>query len=131
MAGKPNLEENYIKGYIFNGKKAMTKSEELYHKIAADIPDGKESKMFGALCIKAPNGKAGVMFHSDEMIFKLDGELEKEALGLKGAKVFAPGGRPMTGWIQIPVAHSAKWKKYAEAAMEQVKKIEVAPKKKK
>jgi hypothetical protein len=108
----------------------MDKSEELYHKIAAGIPDGTESKMFGALCIKAPNGKAGVMFHSGDMIFKLEGNLQEEALALKGAKIFSPGGRPMNGWVQVPAAHSAKWKKYAEQAMEYVKTIEVAKKKK-
>ena len=35
----------------------MTKGEELYHKIAADLADAQEGRMFGALCIKAPNGK--------------------------------------------------------------------------
>ena len=48
----------------------MTKAEELFHAIAAEIPDTKEGKMFGALCIKAPNGKAGVMFWKEFMIFK-------------------------------------------------------------
>src|SRR3954467_10353148 len=99
----------------------MTKPEELFHKIAADIPDTKEGKMFGALCIKAPNGKAGVMFWKEYMIFKLSGDAEKEALGLSGAKIFDPmGGRPMTGWVQLSDKHSAKWKKYAEIAMEAV-----------
>ena len=50
----------------------MTKGEELFHKIATEIPDTKESKMFGALCIKAPNGKAGVMFKNDHIVFKLE-----------------------------------------------------------
>jgi hypothetical protein len=109
----------------------MTKSEELYHKIASEIPDTKESKMFGALCIKAPNGKAGVMFMDDDMIFKLDGDAEKEAMSLKDAKVFSPGGRAMTGWVQLSPAHSSKWKKYAEIAMQNVAKIEAAAKKKK
>src|SRR5262245_7986551 len=109
----------------------MTKSEELFHAIAAAIPDCVEGKMFGALCIKAPNGKSGVMFYDDEMVFKLEGDLAKEAIALKGAKLFDPsGGRPMKEWIQVPATHSAKWKAYAEAAMEKVKKIEVVKKKK-
>jgi len=107
----------------------MTKGEQLYHDIAASIPDTKESKMFGALCIKAPNGKAGVMFWKGYMIFKLDGKVAEEAMALKGAKVFEPAdGRPMNGWIQLSEDHSAKWKKYAQVAMESVKKIEVKPK---
>ncbi len=40
----------------------MTKNEELFHTIASELFDVKESKMFGALCIKIPNGKSGVMF---------------------------------------------------------------------
>ena len=107
----------------------MTKHEELYHKIATGIPDAAESKMFGALCIKAPNGKSGVMFWREDMIFKLSGKDEEAALALKGAKLFDPmGGRPMNGWVQVPNAHSAKWKKFAETAMENVKKIEVEKK---
>src|SRR4051812_11933953 len=107
----------------------MTKNEELYHQIASGIPDTAESKMFGALCIKAPNGKAGVMLWKDDMIFKLDADHEKEALALKGAKIFAPmENRPMNGWVHVPNTHAAKWKKLAEVAMEYVKKIEVAKK---
>ena len=110
----------------------MTKAEELFHKIAAELPDAQESKMFGALCIKAPNGKSGVMFWKDDMIFKLEGDKAAEALALKDAKLFDPmGGRPMNGWVQVPNAHSAKWKKYAEIAMANVKKMEVVKKKKK
>jgi len=110
----------------------MTKSEELFHTIASGLPDTKEGKMFGALCIKAPNGKAGVMFWNDDMIFKLSGEDEKEALALKGAKVFTPmDGRSMNGWTHIPKAHSIKWLEFAEAAMDNVKKIVVEKKVKK
>src|SRR5579872_2089060 len=109
----------------------MTKEEELFHKIAAALPDAQEGKMFGALCIKAPNGKSGVMFWRNDMIFKLRGDDEKEALSLKGAKMFDPmGGRPMNGWVQVPAVHSAKWKQYAETSMEEVKKIEVLKKNK-
>jgi hypothetical protein len=109
----------------------MTKGEQLFHDIAASIPDTTEGKMFGALCIKASNGKAGVMYWKEFMIFKLSGEAEKEAMKLKGAKVFEPGGRPMNGWIQLSEDHAAKWKKLAETAMKEVKKIEVEKKPKK
>lgn len=52
----------------------MTKAEALFHKIASELPDVKEGKMFGALCIKAPNGKAGVMFWKEFLVVKLEGE---------------------------------------------------------
>jgi hypothetical protein len=102
----------------------MTKAEELFHKIAAEIPDTTEGKMFGALCIKAPNGKAGVMYWKDYMIFKLDPDGEKEALKLKGAKIFEPSpGRKMGGWVQLSEDHAKAWPKLAKEAMNFVKKI--------
>jgi hypothetical protein len=107
----------------------MTKWEELYHKIADGIPNTEKGKMFGALCIKAPNGKAGVMFWRDDMIFKLPGKDEKEAMALKGAKIFEPAaGRPMGGWVHLPNAHAAKWQHYASSAMKNVAAIEVEKK---
>ena len=102
----------------------MTKEEEMFHKIAAELPDTKEGKMFGALCIKAPNGKAGVMFWKDNMIFKLDGDDLKHALSLQGAKLFDPmGNRPMGGWVQLSIDHSKKWKELAGKSMEYVKNL--------
>ena len=65
----------------------MTKSEELFHKIAAEIPDAKEGKMFGALCIKAPNGKAGVMFWHNDIIFKLQDDDLKKCIEFKRCKI--------------------------------------------
>jgi hypothetical protein len=110
----------------------MTKAEEIFHQIAAGIPDTNEGKMFGALCIKAANGKAGVMFWKDDMIFKLDGEDQQEALSMKGAKMFDPmGGRPMNGWVHVPNAHSAKWEKLAKISMRNAEKAEVLKKAKK
>ena len=109
----------------------MTKNEELFHQIAAALPEMSEGKMFGAMCIKAQNGKAGAMFWNEHMIFKLSGDLLVTALQLDGAKLFDPmGGRPMGGWVQLSADHKAKWKHYAELAMEEVKKIEIKEKKK-
>jgi hypothetical protein len=108
----------------------MTKGEELFHKIAAELSAG-ESKMFGALCIKAPNGKAACMFKDECMIFKL-GSAEEDVLKLKGAKVFDPmGGRPMNGWIQLSYEHAGKWSEFAGIALDHVKSIEVVKKTKK
>ena len=110
----------------------MTQAEELFHKIASELPDAQEGKMFGAMCIKAPNGKAGVMFHSNDIVIKLSGDKLAEALKLKEAKLFDPmGGRPMGGWVQLTEQHSAKWKQYATIAMDEVSKIEVVKKVKK
>ncbi|MBS1587434.1 MAG: hypothetical protein JSS82_18020 [Bacteroidetes bacterium] len=103
----------------------MTQAETLYHEIAAGIPDAKESKMFGALCIKAPNGKAAVMFWKECMIFKLTDKDEAEAMKLKGAKTFAPmDGREMKGWTQLSYDHAAKWPDLAKRAFDYVKKLE-------
>src|SRR6185436_7454941 len=100
----------------------MTKFEELYHKIAEELPDAQEGKMFGALCIKAPNGKAGVMFWKEDMIFKLDKENEVAALKIKGAKVFEPApGKKMGGWIQVPNKHADKWADLARKSMDIVR----------
>ena len=103
----------------------MTKAETLFHQIAAELPDAKESKMFGALCIKAPNGKAAAMFKNDDMIFKFEGKELENTLKLPGAKIFDPmGGRPMNGWVQLSYEHADKWKKLAEKSMDYVKTLE-------
>ena len=102
----------------------MTKAEELFHKIAGGLPDAKEGKMFGALCIKAPNGKSGVMFWKEFLVVKLEGEELQKALELKGAKIFTPmENRPMGGWVQLSYDHSKKWKELAKKSMEYVKTL--------
>src|SRR5947209_1267549 len=102
----------------------MSKSEDLFHEIAAELPNASEGKMFGALCIKAPNGKAGVMLYKEEMVFKLTGADLEEAKTLKGATLFDPmGGRPMKEWVQLPLKHADKWRHYAAIAMENVRKL--------
>src|SRR3954464_14196569 len=107
----------------------MTKWEEQYHSIADAIPHTEKGMMFGALCIKAPNGKAGVMFWRDDMIFKLEDDHLQKALSLTGAKLFDPmGGRPMNGWVQVPNSQNARWKALAKTAMQFVEKIEVVKK---
>ncbi len=70
----------------------MIEAEELFHQIATELPEAKESKMFGALCIKAPNGKASAMFYRDDIVFKLAGEHLNQILSLDGAKLFDPMG---------------------------------------
>ena len=102
----------------------MTDAEKLYHKIGEEIPDAKEGKMFGALCLKAPNGKAGVMFWKEYMIFKLPEDDLNKALELKDAQMFTPmEGRAMNGWVQLSYEHKGMWKELAELAMDYVKQI--------
>lgn len=111
----------------------MTKEEELYHEIAETLPNITKGKMFGALCLKAPNGKAGVMFWKDYMVFKLPENELNDALAMDSIQMFSPmgGGKSMNGWAQVPYDYKEQWKPWAEKSMEFVSKIEVKPKKKK
>lgn len=102
----------------------MTKAEELFHEIASGLSDTKEGKMFGALCIKASNGKALAMFHKENMVFKLEEAQLAKALRLKGAAMFDPmGGRPMNGWVQLSYEQSGVWKELEEEALAYVNTI--------
>ncbi|KAB2914921.1 MAG: hypothetical protein F9K23_12395 [Bacteroidetes bacterium] len=109
----------------------MTKAEELYHRIAETINNATKSKMFGAMCLKAPNGKAGVMFWRDYMVFKLPEAELNEALALDGVQMFTPmDNRAMNGWAQVPYDYADRWKDWAEQSMAYTATIEVKPKKK-
>ena len=102
----------------------MSDAENLYHEIASEIPDTNKGKMFGALCIKSENGKAGVMFWKEFMIFKLPEKELKETLSLDGAKIFEPAeGRPMGGWVQLSFDYADKWKELANKSMDYVKSL--------
>lgn len=103
----------------------MTPAETRYHEIADAIPDVAKGKMFGAQCLKAPNGKALAMFWKENMVFKLTGDAADEAMSLDGAGMFTPAeGRPMNGWILVPFDYADKWKSFAEAAMAYVRALE-------
>jgi len=104
----------------------MNPSEQLFHEIAAALPNVKEGKMFGALCIKAANGKALAMFWKNDMIFKLEGKNLQDALSLDGAKLFEPmDNRPMRGWVQLNFGNSGRWMEFAVKALDYVSKIKV------
>ncbi len=91
---------------------------ELFHQIAEETPDARPGKMFGALCLKAGNGKAAAMFWKDNMVFKLTGEDELEARSLDGTSTFNPmGTKPMNGWIQVPFDYADKWQAFAVSAL--------------
>ncbi len=99
----------------------MTKEHTQYIAIGQKLK-GEESQMFGKPCFKV-NGKAFICFFQEEMVFKLEGDAHKEAMGLGGAKLFDPSGkgRAMKEWVQLPAKHSARWEYFAKAAMKYVK----------
>jgi len=90
----------------------------LFHQIVSETPHAKPGKLFGAVCFKAPNGKAVAFFHRNHMVFKLDGEMKKEALSLDGTSLFTSGGRPMGAWVQVPYDYCHLWRSFASSAME-------------
>lgn len=107
--------------YIYN----VIDTEQLFHDIAAEMPNVKIGKMFGKMCYKVPSGKAAVVLYHNDMVFKLTAEQQQEALKLSGAHVFEPmAGRKMNGWIQIPEQHSARWNEYAKKAVAYVSTLE-------
>ena len=98
----------------------MTKAETLFHKIVEEVPGAKKGKMFGALCIKAANGKAVAILWKDNMLFRLDRKTELGALKLNGAHpashLYAPE-KPMNGWIELPYKHSDRWTMFTAKAI--------------
>ena len=104
----------------------MTEPENLFHQIIKGLPNGIEGKMFGAKCIKSPNGKTAAFFWQENMVFKLDQETQEKALKLNGSKIgahlYAPE-KPMKGWISIPEKHSYKWTEFAKKALEYVEEL--------
>lgn len=111
--------------FTFTTKNTMSEAEALYHRIADAMPDGKKSKMFGAQCVKAANGKAAFMYYKDCIVFKLTGDAEQQALSLDGAHYFNPmGDRPMNGWVQVPFHYADQWEAMARQSMDYVKALQ-------
>jgi hypothetical protein len=110
----------------------MTKAEALFNQLTEEIPGATPGKMFGALCMKTPNGKSGAMFWHNHLVVKLTGHNLDEALSLDGTKPFEPmEGKIMNGWVQIPFDYHDSWKKFAEISVAGVSLLEAkAPKKK-
>lgn len=100
----------------------MTQAENYFHQLSEKIEDVKPGKMFGAHCLKTPNGKAAAMFWKDYLVVKLQGEDWKEAMSLDGAQLFDPmDGRPMKEWVQIPFDYKDKWLKFVQISVDGVK----------
>ena len=103
----------------------MDKEFQLYQEIAAKISKNENiviGQMFGKPSLKI-NGKAFACFFQNEMVFKLQGDMFKEAIALDGSKLFDPSGkgRAMKEWVQVPYKYSERWEKYAVFALENVK----------
>jgi hypothetical protein len=100
----------------------MNKEEKLYIDTASTFKGAEQSQMFGKPCFKI-NGKAFVCFFQNCMVFKLTGDIHKEALSLDGSQLFDPSGkkRPMKEWVQVDFEYSSKWGKFAKSAYEYVK----------
>ena len=110
----------------------MTKAEQFFNELTQEIPDVKSGKMFGSICMKTPNGKSAAMLWKDNIVLKLQADSMKEAMALKGARLFEPmEGRPMKEWVQIPFEHKDKWKKLALISSETVKTLKKKAVKKK
>ena len=98
----------------------MTKPEALYRHIIKQLPEAKQAKMFGALCIKANNGKVATILWKETMLFKLDKATQQEALQLEGAKIGShlyDSNKPMKGWICLPLKHSGAWIHFSKKAI--------------
>jgi hypothetical protein len=95
-----------------------------FDEIAADLeardPEVQLGQMMGHPCVKA-GGKIIASYQTKgSMVFKLPDQAEREkALELEGAAPFDPmgSGRVMKEWVDVPIAHSAKWAELADSAL--------------
>lgn len=105
----------------------MTKNEQLFHEIAKLTPNTVEDKLFGAMSIKASNGKTAAFFWNEDMTFKLDETIRQKALKISGAKIgshiYAPE-KPMKGWVCVPSEHTDSWAELSDAAVKFINKLD-------
>lgn len=96
----------------------MTEQEKTYLTIGQKLKGAEQSQLFGKPCFKI-DGKAFVCFFQNEMVFKLTGDTQHEALSLDGASLFDPSGkkRPMKEWVQVPHDYMDLWPKFAKKAL--------------
>jgi hypothetical protein len=75
------------------------------------------ASMFGMPSLKRRGGKAFAGLYGDDMVFKLAGDAQSDALALDGAHLFEPmPGRPMKAWVQVPPTHETQWTELARKA---------------
>jgi hypothetical protein len=94
--------------------------DEIVEDMAERDPDVQTGQMMGRPCIKA-GGKIIAGYEAKgSMAFKLPDEGERaKVLALEGAEPFDPmgSGRVMKEWVDVPVAHVAKWAELADIAL--------------
>jgi hypothetical protein len=78
-------------------------------------------RWFGMPCLKV-GGKVFVALWGGDLAFKLTGAAHSEALQIEGARLFDPRGKghPLKEWVQVPVAQSSTWSRFAHLACETV-----------
>ena len=96
----------------------MTKAEQVFHKIASELPQVKETEILCAYAIKMEQGVTIALLWKDDMVFRLEGADKEEALQIEGATIFCPRGeeRPINSGVLIPFEQSQHWKAYAQKA---------------
>ena len=99
----------------------MTKEETAFISTGQKMKGAEQGQLFGKPCFKI-NGKAFICFFQNEMVFKLNGDVHKEALSLDGSQLFDPSGkkRPMKEWVQVSARHQDKWARLANEALKYV-----------
>ncbi len=109
----------------------MTEAQEYFHLIGKSIKGGNAAKTFGheSYAIASPTGKGRgkkpfMFLDGEDVVFKLIGKLNDEAMQLKGAVYFDPmqKGKGMSDWVVLSYKHKAHWEFYAEEAFKIVKK---------
>jgi len=94
------------------------KQFEQLTSLLAENQDVVSGQMFGKQCLKV-KGKAFLALHKESLVFKLSGDMHKEALSQKGAVLWDPSGkgRPMKEWVAIPAENLSNAKVLANYAL--------------
>lgn len=69
-------------------------------KTLVDFSDVEEKKMFRGVTFMV-NGKMCVSVSADEMMCRIDPEIQNEALKRKDSRQVIMKGRPMAGWVKV------------------------------
>jgi hypothetical protein len=98
--------------------KAGPKTVERFDRLAETFVarGATRSQMFGMPVLKAGDKVFAGTF-GDAMTFKLGPDDLERARTLTGVESFEPmKGRPMKGWVLVPLAHAKRWSDLAERA---------------
>lgn len=98
----------------------MVTSSDVLDEVLAELagqPDAARGKMLGKHCLLAGQKVIAVLFEED-VVFKLRGDDQTEALEPQGAHLWDPTGtgHPMKEWVQVPAMHSSTYGRFARGA---------------